>query len=369
MAEILVSGYYGFGNAGDEAILGGIITAFRDIDPSFKFTVISGKAASTRQVHGVEAVSRGDFRAIWKAMGRADLLLSGGGSLLQDVTGTKSIVYYLGIVTLGKLRRLPTVFYAQGIGPVNRLVGRALVPLVANAVDLIMVRDAESAEAIRRLGVSRPEVRVTADAALVLPPSTRAEGEALLEAHGLGSCGRPLIGVSVRPWKFATAAAVEALADGLDRVVQETGGTVLFIPMQQPHDVEAARAVAARMRSRALLFEGDVTYRELRALTAACDVLVGMRYHALVFAAVNRVPLVGLSYDPKNDSLLRLLGETAVGTTQQLDAGRLRAAVLDALDRAPQIRERYDRVLAQLVPRSRENARLAVELMKRWQAR
>lgn len=364
-----MSGYYGFNNAGDEAILGGIITAFRDIDPTVKFTVISGKVSYTRRVHGVEAVSRGDIRSIWRAMDRADLLLSGGGSLLQDVTGTKSIIYYLGVVSMGKLHRLPVMFYAQGIGPVRGLVGRGLVPLVTNAVDLVTVRDAESAQAIKELGVRRPDVRVTADAALVLPSPTREAGEAVLDQFGLKLPRRPVIGVSMRPWRFAQAAAAQAMAEALDDLAAELDATILFIPMQVPHDVNAAREIASRMKAPALEFSGEVTYRETQALIAACDVVVGMRYHALVFSALSRVPLVGLSYDPKNDSFLRLLGQTAVGTAQELDAGRLKEAVRDALDRSEQIKRQYDRVLERLIPQSRENAQLAMDLMKRWRNR
>ncbi len=364
-----MSGYYGFHNAGDEAILGGIITAFRDLDPNVRFTVISGTSAYTRQVHGVEAVSRGDLKAIWRAMDRADLLISGGGSLLQDVTGTKSIIYYLGVVGLGKAHRLPVMFYAQGIGPVTGIVGRTLLPLVGNTVDLVTVRDAESAEALRQLGVRRPETRVTADAALVLTAPPRADGEALLERHNIRLGRRPVIGVSIRPWKFASEGVAAALASALDDLATNHGATVLFIPMQQPHDVTAAQQVAALMKTPAILFSGDVTYRDVHALITTCDVLIGMRYHALVFAALARVPMVGLSYDPKNDNLLRLLGQTAVGTARELSAERVKAAVNEALNQSNEIRQRYDQVLERLVPESRQNAQLAMDLLKRWRNR
>jgi len=364
-----VSGYYGFHNAGDEAILGGIITAFRDLDPDVRFTVISGTSAYTRRVHGVEAVSRGDLKSIWRAMDRADLLISGGGSLLQDVTGAKSIVYYLGVVGLGKLHRLPVMFYAQGIGPVTGMLGRTLLPVVGNTVDLVTVRDAESAEALRKLGVRRPETRVTADAALVLSAPPRAAGEEVLDRFGIHLTKRPVIGVSVRPWKLASAGVALELARALDDLAAQYDATVLFVPMQQPHDVAAAQEVATHMKAPAITFAGDVTYRDVQALVACCDVLVGMRYHALVFAALARVPMIGLSYDPKNDNLLRLLGQTAVGTAQDLSADRVKAAVSEALEHSGQIRQRYDQVLDRLVPESRQNAQLAMDLLKRWRKR
>jgi polysaccharide pyruvyl transferase CsaB len=366
MTEILVSGYYGFFNAGDEAILGGIIASVRQLDPSVRFTVISGKAARTREVHGVEAISRGDYQSIWRAVARTDLLLSGGGSLLQDVTGVKSIPYYLGVVTMAKLRGLPVMFYAQGVGPVTGVVGRSLIPAVGNFVNQITVRDAESAQVLRALGVRRPALEVTADAALALGPADPLEARSLLADVGVSAGTQPIIGVAIRPWRFATEQMLSALAQSLDQIAAQTGAAILFIPMQQNQDPLAAQSVAARMQQPAVVMAGDFTYRQIQALIGSCDALIGMRYHALVFAAMAGVPLVGLSYDPKNDSFLRLLGQEAVGRPEHLSAERLTTALLDALQRAPAIRAHYADVIARLTPLSRRNAALAVDLMNRW---
>lgn len=366
MTEILVSGYYGFKNAGDEAILGGIITAVRSLDPSARFTVISGKAAETRALHGVEAISRGDFKRIWAAMARTDLLISGGGSLLQDVTGFKSIPYYLGVVSMGKMRGAPVMFYGQGVGPVTGLAGRTLIPAVGNFVDRITVRDEESATTLRRLGVRRPPVEVTADAALSLGPADPELARAALLQSGLPLDGRPVIGVAIRPWQGSEPMET-ALAQGLDKLVTETGATVLFIPMQVTKDVSAARSVAARMKVPATVLDGEFTYREIQAVIGTCSVLIGMRYHALVLAAMNEVPVVGLSYDPKNDGFLRLLGQRAVGTPRSLDAGVLWKAVRQALAETPAVQKQYRTVMAKLTPLSRRNAEIAIDLIDRWQ--
>lgn len=369
MAEILVSGYYGFSNAGDEAILGGIITACRAIDPSVRFTVISSKVVRTRAVHGVEAVSRGDVRAILKAMSRADLLLSGGGSLLQDVTGMKSIPYYLGVTTLGKLRGLPVMFYAHGVGPVRRLISRTLIAILGGlAVDQATVRDEESAAELRQLGLSRKPITVTADPALALSIPSREAGMTILSQLGIEPHG-PLIGVAIRPWKHADTRMLAALAQALDEVAAETGGTILFVPMQYPQDVAAAREVAALMRHTPMLFEGNVPYNDIQAVIAACDLVVGMRYHSLVFAAMAGVPTVGLSYDQKNDNFLRLLEQRAVGTPKDLDATRLKTAILESLANRGAIAARYRQVMERLVPLAHRNAAIAWELMQRWQSK
>jgi len=363
MAEYLVSGYYGDNNAGDEAILAGIIRSVRDNDPDATFTVISLKAARTRAIHGVKAVSRNDFQNTWRAIGQADLLISGGGSLLQDVTSTKSLVYYLGIITMGRLQRTPVMVYAQGIGPIARPVGRLTVPRVFNGVAMITVRDEESAVTLSRLGKIRPAVTVTADAALSLGPSDPEWGAALLRNFGVNT-ERLILGVSVRPWLHGGGEWQAPLAQALDRIVGETGGQVVFIPMQQPNDVNVARSVAARMSESAIVVQGEFSHTHIQAMVGRSDLLIGMRYHALVFAAMNGVPMVGLSYDPKNDSFLRSVGEEAAGRTAGLSADGLVAAARQCFERSTEIRARLLSRIAELTPLSLRNAELAVQVLR-----
>lgn len=364
MAQFLVSGYYGFHNAGDEAILAGMIKAVRDLEPEARFTVISGTAAQTRSLHGVQAISRGDFKSIWRAMGRADLFISGGGSLLQDITSMKSLTYYLGLVTMAKLRLRPVMFYAQGAGPVTRALSRTLIPAVVNGVDLITTRDAESAATFRHLGVFRPPVKVTADPALALGPADPERGVPFLQAAGV-DLSRPVIGVSVRPWHLWREPVEPGLASALDQLARETGAQVVFIPMHRKHDVEAAGRVASLMETPAILASGDYTYDQVHAMIARCSLLIGMRYHALVFAAMNAVPMVGLSYDPKNEAFLRQIGESVAGATNLLNSADVVSAGRQGLIDPAGARKRLQEKVAELMPLSRENARLALDLLKR----
>jgi polysaccharide pyruvyl transferase CsaB len=362
MAEILVSGYYGFRNAGDEAILAGMIQSFRDLLPDATFTVISGTAAYTRKVHGVKAVSRGQAKEIWRAIGRADLIILGGGSLLQDVTSSKSLVYYLGITAMAKVHGKPVMFYAQGAGPVTKLLSKLMIPPIVNRVNLITVRDEETKVTLRNLRVGRP-VTVTADSALALGPADRERGAALLSEVGV-DLTRPLIGVSVRHWKAGEALWQPELAKALDLLAQATGAQVVLLPMQFPQDVRTGAAVLGQMKEEAVLVQRECLHDELQAMISRCHLLIGMRYHSLVFAAMNGVPLVGLSYDPKNDNFLRLIGEEAAGDTVTLDADTVVEAGLKALAGATAFRDRLRRRMAELTPLSRQNAELAVALLK-----
>ena len=168
--RVVLSGYYGFDNAGDEALVTAISNSLRAADATVEITVLSGNPKEPRwHMEFVQLV--GLILVLTKELSRADLLISGGGSLLQDVTGPLSVPYYLGIVVLAKLLKTPVVFYAQGVGPVRRRLSRWLIRLIANRVDLITLRDVESAALLKLIGVYRPPIYVTADPVFSLRPT------------------------------------------------------------------------------------------------------------------------------------------------------------------------------------------------------
>ena len=316
MSDLVVSGYYGFGNAGDEAMLTAMVGALRDADPTVRITVLSGNPGDTRRRHGVEAVHRLNLWKIAASLYRADLLISGGGSLLQDVTSGRSIFYYLGIMQLACWLGCPIMLYAQGIGPVRSKLARSFMRSIGNRIVGATVRDEGSKLELDGLGVTRPTVTVTADPVLALEPVERNRGRDIIGKAGLTGNG-PLIGFSVREWRgqehYKNIFAVVA-----DRLVTEAGARILFLPMQWPDDLQAARAVADRMQQGSAVLEEKYDTDALLSIVGNLDLLVGVRLHALIFAAVMEVPFVGVSYDPKIDRFLATLGESHAGTLESI---------------------------------------------------
>lgn len=215
MLRVAVSGYYGFNNTGDEAILAALITTLRALAPGVDITVFSHCPRETRRLFGVRAVNRWNPLGVAFSLLRSDLLLSGGGGLLQDVTGVRSLCYYLAVVALAKILGKPVIYYAQGVGPIRTRFGRWLTRIISNRVDLITVRDQASRDDFLQMGVDRPPVVVTADPVLAVSPAhfgpeagaavlDRARGEAGEEAEG----GEPPRGV--RPPGKAAAPGVGA---------------------------------------------------------------------------------------------------------------------------------------------------------------
>ena len=195
--KFVISGYFGFQNIGDEAVLAAMIEHLKEEAPGSEIVVLSKDPALTNKLHNVSTVNRGDILRISRELRSADLFISGGGSLLQDVTSFRSALYYLALVALAKMMKKPVFFYAQGIGPLTRKATKALVRIVANRVDTITVRDEQSRALLQSIGVTKPKIHVAADP--VFAYARRKEGQKT--AGGLRFLqDRPLVIVSMRPW-------------------------------------------------------------------------------------------------------------------------------------------------------------------------
>ena len=363
MSKVVISGYYGFGNAGDEAMLSAIITAIRKEEGDAHITVISGHPAQTSAKHGVEAVGTFAGLAILKALMNCDLLISGGGSLLQDATSVKNVYYYLSIMSLAKLLGKRVVLYAQGIGPLTKLTTRWAVKSVLNRMDLITVRDLPSQGLLEEIGVKPELVQVTADAVLTMPIADASKGESRLQAAGLKpGCRR--IGIAVRSWKNQVAYR-KSLAGALATLHQSHQVEVLFIPMSHPEDTEEAKQVAAYMGNAPYvhLLEESFTTSQFLELAGAVDIMIGVRLHALVFASLMGKPVVGISYDPKIDAFLHMIEQEAMGTMERLDQDTLYTRLVELLEGKGDYQHSFDRIES-LRKISFRSAQLAMALLK-----
>ncbi len=107
--RLVLSGYYGFYNVGDEAILQSIIESLHKENPNIELVVLSNDPDYTRKMYGVEAVDRWSIKSVYDAIKKSDGLISGGGSLLQDKTSVKKyfILYgYYGVCSYVKKNRI-----------------------------------------------------------------------------------------------------------------------------------------------------------------------------------------------------------------------------------------------------------------------
>ncbi len=359
MSKIVISGYYGFANAGDEAMLTAIIKALRSREATAELTVISGHPEATAARHKVNSIHRFNPLAIITALQKSDLLISGGGSLLQDVTSRKSLLYYLSVLALGKWCGKKVMLFAQGIGPIRSCLLRRLTRFVCSSADLITVRDTDSLQELRRIGIPGEKVVLTADAVLTLPQAEITQGRELLRQFGVPADKR-LIAVSVRKWQDG-GNYLKVLAEAADGLIEKYDAHVVLLPLQYPVDIGVCRKV------RQYISHGEAC----TVLDAACDteqflslignfsLLIGMRLHALIFASVMRIPFVGVSYDPKIDGFIKEVAGVNAGKIDGLTAQAVVAAAEKALQGSKESWQRLD----DLRSKAMENVSMAFSLL------
>jgi polysaccharide pyruvyl transferase CsaB len=325
---IALSGYYGFYNTGDEAILEAIIGIVRRRLPGAELVVFSADPDHTRQEYGVESVSRTCLFSIFRTLHRADLLISGGGGLLQDVTSLRSVAYYLGMIELAFFMGKKVAVFAQGMGPLHHPLARRWVKRVLNKVDLISVRDPLSAAFLEELGVGR-EIRVAADPVFTLSPASPQEIETFWARHKMANAGRqqPHIGIALRffPREQDSGEEIfEMLTRACIYLVQRYNARLVFLPYHLSRDLPLARQIASGLSQQSLVIDCPLSNKENMCLVGGLDMLVGMRLHALIFAAVSGIPFLALPYDPKVNAFLGRLGKNPLPPLQEMTLERLK---------------------------------------------
>lgn len=365
---IVLSGYYGFRNSGDEAVLQSILLALEEegltSGVDIKPVVLSIDPEWTSRTYGVESVHRMKLGEVRKAIKNSDGLISGGGSLLQDATGLKSIPYYLGIIKLAQWMGKPTFVYAQGIGPVHRKMFRPLIASVFRRCDYISVRDTESASLLREMGLrGKDAVQVVPDPVMGLTLEGTGPEAPTLEAL-------PIVGVSVRFWNGERTDLTQ-LAEGLALLCRRRPVHIRFLPFHFPGDDEASRFVMERLGNVeergctvSVASEAERPQEMLREVSR-CSLLVGMRLHSLIYAASQQVPLLGISYDPKIDHFLGRISSVAVGTTEDLDPRILAAEGERLLQEAEAWRKTRAAQIHELKREARVPARQIAEFLRK----
>ncbi|OBR63576.1 polysaccharide pyruvyl transferase CsaB [Paenibacillus oryzae] len=399
--RLAISGYYGFNNSGDEAVLRSILLALEEQGQALGLEVepivLSADPAWTSKMYGVESAHRMRPAEVLRAIKSSHGLISGGGSLLQDATSTKTIPYYTGVMKLAQMLGKPTFAYAQGIGPVNR---RWLYPMIAGVMNksaYISVRDEESSSLLNRIGIPQDRIEVVPDPVMGLPlPKAEAMASAALsgssgqlsagQSAGSGNeaemeistetpqAGVPVVGVSLRRWR-QDGADIARIAAALEALSQRRPVILRFLPFHKPSDRELSEELIAKLESRlgagssAELHDPGDDPQQMLLAVGRCQLLVGMRLHALIYAAGREVPLLGISYDPKIDQFLARLDLKPIGTTEDMHIEAFVAAACSLLDDADGWRSKHGETIQALRQQAQRPAQQILTMMRQYSSR
>jgi len=293
--HVVLSGYFGFNNEGDEAILQSIIQSLRSLDKTVTITVLSNNPKQTADKYHVQVVNRWKIGEIRRTLHQADGLISGGGSLLQDKTSLKTIPYYTTVMHLARLSKTPVFIYSQGMGPIDHVISKGLTRFTLNRVQQITVRDEASKTLLQSLNVKK-DITIVPDAVFGLEPVLKTSDwlkEEMLSNY---------LVVSVRPWPNSDS-FYKLLAETLDDLPHD----IVFMPMHGEDDEKQALVVSNMMTKRVHHVPAETSLEEKLAILSSAKLLIGMRLHALIFSSIVDTPFVACSYDPKIDAIAKQL--------------------------------------------------------------
>lgn len=312
MYKVLISGYYGFNNIGDDSILRAVLSSLDEKLDDIDVTVLSSNPESTEKKFGVKAVTRKRFATIVNNVRKCDLLISGGGSLLQDATSKKSILYYLAIMWIAFFFRKKVFIYSQGIGPIYSKFNRWLTAKTLRKADGIVVRDAASKELLAEIGVPFEDVVVTADPVIRMNPVPLDSGKSILVKEGFERNGKgPVVGFAIRERKLSSE-FISELCISMQSLISKYDAQIVLIPFFHAEDLKVLEEIENRMGDNVSSIKNKYLTDEMLSIIGNMDILVGVRLHSLIYAAIMDIPMIAISYDPKVNSFMHSLDMKAM---------------------------------------------------------
>ncbi len=318
------------------------------------------------------------MKALSLAIAQSDLVVWGGGGLLQDhwhvpveelfLDPRGGIPAYLRVPLLAAAWGRPCMVYGQGVGPLGVPENRRLVRLALSGVDMITVRDAASADLLRECGVTGRPILTTADPVVSIRPAPAERGLELIAGTGLDPGRRPIVAVTPRVPPNGDVSWVVPLSTALKDLGREAGASVLFIPFDQEKgsDTPICQELVARCSSSLPVgvLKGWLSPEDVAACIGQCDVTIATRLHGLYLSVLTGTPVIALDYDPKVRAAAGEFGpDIPVLSLDGLDERRLGLALAKTLAEAPALRPRLLAALESLRRRESGNIENALALL------
>ena len=282
--SILLTGYFGFGNFGDEVIFAVLKKYFE----RYGLNVYS----LVKHPEKKKEFNRSSIRDIVKAVKLSDIVVNGGGGLLQDKTSAKSLFYYLFVLFIAQRFHKRTICFAQGIGPIKRKISSFALRFILNRTDFITVRDSYSKEVLTKSGVVDRNLNVTSDVAFLFDK----EEEISLPLKEF---------IIYAPGSALSMPDIKTLIDIGKFIRDKSGIPLLLIPFYPARDGNVVMKVSEALDTQIIIPKRIEQYLYI---IRKSSFVVGMRYHSLLFSILKSKAFVGLSYDPKVNALMEEVG-------------------------------------------------------------
>jgi polysaccharide pyruvyl transferase CsaB len=344
--SVLVAGYYGASNAGDELILETIAGRLARGDGGARVVVAAQDPAEVTRRHGLPAFRRTDLDETEAGVRDAAAVVLGGGGLWHDHgfgdagalpgafrNAERSMGSWMPPVVMARALGRPVHVFGLGVGPLEHPDARRLAGWLAAQATSVSVRDAASLELLDHLG-ARAEQGADPVYAVDLPVVPPAPGLARMAAE------QSLLAVNLRPWGDPAARGLAGrVAEAVTAVARRRGSIVLGLPFHAgpARDERPLGELLAGLGDGApgvlLPWTGDAG--TLGAVLRASAAVVTMRLHPALLAHRVGTPCVGLAYDPKVAAHFAEVGRPDACLALDAPAARIEQALEAALAEPP----------------------------------
>lgn len=305
--EIMLCGYFGAENLGDDATLAAVVSSIKDFAPNARISAPARRGGEL--IAGVERISRLNMAAISRRMRRTRLFVLCGGTLIQNSTSNRSLAYYRALTLMARRHNARLMIWGGGVGP---LFGDDAADIAADIVeecDAAGMRDERSIELCRALGFETDALYLSADAALMTSPLPLPAGGELRVGHCFAVSPRSLRGLRRENGTPSEGELLDILVNATTRIADKYKITPLWLPMSES-DVALCRKLcrkSGRGRVMPRLSAGETV-----SLLSGCLFSIGMRLHSAVFSSCAGIPSICLPYDPKVEAFAERAGHPVV---------------------------------------------------------
>ena len=284
--KVVISGYYGADNFGDESILEVLIQRLKKDEADI--TVLSTNPDKTAKTPGVNSIHSFKLGKVMSALSKCDILVSGGGSLLQDATSVKSLFYYLWVIFMAQFYKKQVLIFAQGIGPINNKIGEFFTKKLLKNCRWISVRDDKSLFLLRGWGL-KPE--------LVCDP--------LYDLEVAGSTPSNRVGIQLRSFKSLTEKLLITLANRV--AIEFADKEIEIYSFQDSLYLEVCQhfehlLLSVNPNLKTTVISGK-TPKEIIKLIASLEYMIAMRFHAILIALKYGIKTLAINYDYKIEAI------------------------------------------------------------------
>lgn len=294
--NIVISGCYGSSNSGDDAVLFCLIKQIKKLNKEVNITVLSLNPKKTKKQFSVDTIYSFDIIKYNRKLNDCDVFISGGGTLLQNTTSNRSLLYYLYTIISAKRNNCKVVLFGCGIGPIKGKIMKKITSKVLNKyADSILVRDYFSYNELKGLKVKYDNVYVGIDPSLLLTEYIYIDNKALDKLKISNKKKYAIIAIK-KTYKVINDEIIQ-----VSNYLYKKGIETILLPMNYKEDLRLLKQISSQISNNHILIDEDISFEEKYNLIKNSELVIGMRLHAILFAYLNEVKVIGLSYDPKID--------------------------------------------------------------------